>query len=388
MTFTARATGRFTVEPHLPSSGGHAHGTSLSPSRSILRSAARQPRRGCAAGARRPRRRPLACNAGRRPRLRPALRPADPALRSISSAAAAAVVRVLPDRRIVRAARARRAPADPHRPAADADRTLLASPALAFALKLARARRLHHHHRRGAARRPEPVPEHRAHHGVDHLVDRPRLCFGAHRKSVGADQSLANDFRGGRDHLSGYHRAARAFASPALPAGARASGPHSSCCWRSPGSSWSIPIRRCRAFIAWLAIAYSILTFAGMFLFGRSRWLERGEVFTLVFGTFARFAPIELRTGAQRALSLRPFGAGLLDSRRGLDLDDGVRAAPARERAVRRRARHSGMGQARTARWRAACPAFGDLKFEAVRTRGPDRVLARVLRRLCRGLRR
>jgi heme/copper-type cytochrome/quinol oxidase subunit 2 len=29
MTFTARATGRFTVEPHLQSSGGHAHGDVL-----------------------------------------------------------------------------------------------------------------------------------------------------------------------------------------------------------------------------------------------------------------------------------------------------------------------------------------------------------------------
>ena len=66
--------------------------------------------------------------------------------------------------------------------------------------------------------------------------------------------------------------------------------------------------------IAWLALAYSVLTFAGMFLFGRERWLERGEVFSLVFGTFARFAPIEIRTGPHREISLRPFGAGLLDS--------------------------------------------------------------------------
>ncbi len=29
MTFVARAAGRFTVEPHLPSSGGHAHGDVL-----------------------------------------------------------------------------------------------------------------------------------------------------------------------------------------------------------------------------------------------------------------------------------------------------------------------------------------------------------------------
>jgi hypothetical protein len=68
-------------------------------------------------------------------------------------------------------------------------------------------------------------------------------------------------------------------------------------------------------FIAWFAVAYSIVTFAGMFVFGRERWLRHGEVFSLVFGTFARFAPIELRTGPQPELRLRPFGAGLLDSR-------------------------------------------------------------------------
>jgi len=66
--------------------------------------------------------------------------------------------------------------------------------------------------------------------------------------------------------------------------------------------------------IAWLALAYTVLTFAGMIMFGRERWLDRGEVFTAVFGTFARFAPIEIRTGPQREMWLRPFGAGLLDS--------------------------------------------------------------------------
>src|SRR5260370_203450 len=50
-----------------------------------------------------------------------------------------------------------------------------------------------------------------------------------------------------------------------------------------------------------------------MFLFGRECWLERGEVFTAVFGTFARFAPIEIRTGARRGIWLRPFGAGLIE---------------------------------------------------------------------------
>jgi hypothetical protein len=66
-------------------------------------------------------------------------------------------------------------------------------------------------------------------------------------------------------------------------------------------------------FLASLAIAYSILTFTGMMLFGCEIWLQRGEVFTLVFGTFARFAPLEIRAGSRRHLWLRPFGAGLIE---------------------------------------------------------------------------
>ena len=67
-------------------------------------------------------------------------------------------------------------------------------------------------------------------------------------------------------------------------------------------------------FIAWLAVGYSALTFVGMFVFGRECWLRHGEVFSLVFGTFARFAPLELRAEPQCGATLRPFGAGLLDS--------------------------------------------------------------------------
>ena len=68
------------------------------------------------------------------------------------------------------------------------------------------------------------------------------------------------------------------------------------------------------AFIGRLLVAYSILTFAGMLVFGGETWLAHGELFTLVFGTFARFAPLDIRTGAQRGLWLRPYGAGLLDT--------------------------------------------------------------------------
>ncbi len=45
------------------------------------------------------------------------------------------------------------------------------------------------------------------------------------------------------------------------------------------------------AHIAWLAIAYSALTWAGMLAFGRDAWLRHGEVFSLVFGTLRPLCP-------------------------------------------------------------------------------------------------
>ncbi|HEV2039662.1 MAG TPA: hypothetical protein VGT81_06400 [Casimicrobiaceae bacterium] len=66
--------------------------------------------------------------------------------------------------------------------------------------------------------------------------------------------------------------------------------------------------------LASVMLAYSALTWLGMWLFGRSQWLCHGEVFTLVFGLLARFAPTEVRdSGAGgRELNLRPYGVGLL----------------------------------------------------------------------------
>jgi hypothetical protein len=67
--------------------------------------------------------------------------------------------------------------------------------------------------------------------------------------------------------------------------------------------------------IACFAVGYSVLTWTGMALFGRETWIRYGEVFSVVFGTFARFAPTEARIDPRPELILRPFGAGLLDSR-------------------------------------------------------------------------
>lgn len=60
-------------------------------------------------------------------------------------------------------------------------------------------------------------------------------------------------------------------------------------------------------------IAYSTLTWLGMLLFGREEWLRRGEVFSIVYGYLARFAPFEARTvGGRREWILRPYAVGLL----------------------------------------------------------------------------
>jgi len=49
------------------------------------------------------------------------------------------------------------------------------------------------------------------------------------------------------------------------------------------------------ASLAKAALTYSVITWLGMFTFGRYRWLRNGEAFTVVFGFLARFAPSEIR---------------------------------------------------------------------------------------------
>lgn len=63
------------------------------------------------------------------------------------------------------------------------------------------------------------------------------------------------------------------------------------------------------------ALAYTVLTVAGMVVFGRRDWLDRCEAFTVLFGISSRFAPTEIErdeTGRATAGWLRPWGTGLL----------------------------------------------------------------------------
>jgi hypothetical protein len=95
--------------------------------------------------------------------------------------------------------------------------------------------------------------------------------------------------------------------------------------------------------LALITIGYSVITWAGMTIFGRSVWLGHGDPFAVAFGLLARFAPTELRVNnphrcrrcesecgggeggcvncvdcfirapeAERELNLRPFAAGLV----------------------------------------------------------------------------
>jgi hypothetical protein len=74
------------------------------------------------------------------------------------------------------------------------------------------------------------------------------------------------------------------------------------------------------ALLATAAIAYSIVTLAGMALFGRDRWLRSCEGFTVLFSVVGRFGPVETERDERGRLQdvwLRPWGAGLLQRQRG-----------------------------------------------------------------------
>jgi hypothetical protein len=67
--------------------------------------------------------------------------------------------------------------------------------------------------------------------------------------------------------------------------------------------------------VALAAIVYSLVTVAGMFLFGREEWLEHCEAFTILFRIVARFGPLETErdeSGKISAVYVRPWGVGLL----------------------------------------------------------------------------
>jgi hypothetical protein len=62
-----------------------------------------------------------------------------------------------------------------------------------------------------------------------------------------------------------------------------------------------------------VAIAiYSVMTWAGFVTFGREAWLRSGEVFSVLFELFGRFAPLQFSYNGGWRWALRPFATGLL----------------------------------------------------------------------------
>lgn len=64
--------------------------------------------------------------------------------------------------------------------------------------------------------------------------------------------------------------------------------------------------------LATLVLAYSLLTWLGMALFGRETWREKADPFACFFGLFSQFAPLAIdRQAGAVELIVRPIGAGL-----------------------------------------------------------------------------
>ncbi|MEH6823003.1 MAG: hypothetical protein V7629_03725 [Motiliproteus sp.] len=86
------------------------------------------------------------------------------------------------------------------------------------------------------------------------------------------------------------------------------------------------------ASIATAALVYSLITWSGMALFGREPWLQRAEVFTLVFGLLSRFAITETRACQQPHCARCATANGMAAGEAGINCAVCFRHADARQR--------------------------------------------------------
>jgi hypothetical protein len=70
------------------------------------------------------------------------------------------------------------------------------------------------------------------------------------------------------------------------------------------------------------AIAWTLLTLAGMVCFGRERWQRGGDVFAIYFALLGRMAPADWRNGG-RSIVPRAPGSGLAGTQQGRELPAG-----------------------------------------------------------------
>lgn len=92
-----------------------------------------------------------------------------------------------------------------------------------------------------------------------------------------------------------------------------------------------------------LVIAYSFVTWAGMAFFGKHQWLGKGEVFTILFGLFSRFAITEVRC-TNRALC-KPCAQGCLAWERCVNCYECIETSEPNERELNVRPFAVGLSQ-------------------------------------------
>ena len=63
--------------------------------------------------------------------------------------------------------------------------------------------------------------------------------------------------------------------------------------------------------LAVLWFIYSLITVAGMVLYGKEAWIKNAEFFSIIFTFFSRLSPLKSRN--KETLSLRPWGLGLIE---------------------------------------------------------------------------
>ncbi len=88
--------------------------------------------------------------------------------------------------------------------------------------------------------------------------------------------------------------------------------------------------------LTWLAIGFSVLTWTGMFLFGRSTWLTHADPFALAFGLLARFGPIEIHGESALCDASPVYGRTVVTERGEANCDGYYRAAESRRRWILR----------------------------------------------------
>jgi hypothetical protein len=120
--------------------------------------------------------------------------------------------------------------------------------------------------------------------------------------------------------FAGFERL-QAFIRPARVLSARRVYPKSLAAWPAfvlfVGFAWMELVwsgRDVPARLAQVMLAYSLLTWTGMFVFGREVWRTHGEVFSIAFGIFARFGIFAVRPLAS-AVEIRPPAVGLVKQR-------------------------------------------------------------------------